>query len=106
MTTPMQTPRVRIKKECTSPEAEELLSAYIVDQLDDAEAETIEIHLNECPGCKELYLTILEARSEAPERLAELLEKNQDKTPADPASGEPVETLTPSIRRKGKASGS
>ena len=104
--TTMQTPRVRIKNVCTSPDAGELLVAYVVDELDDAEAETVEIHLNECPRCKELYLIMLEARSQAPERFAELLENNQDTATADPASVEPAETLTPSIRRKGKASGS
>ena len=105
MTTTMQTPRVRMNV-CTSPQAGELLPAYIVDQLDDAEAESVENHLNDCPQCKERYLIMLEARGEAPERLAKLPENNPDKTTGDPAPGEPVETPTPSIRRKGKAIGS
>lgn len=99
MSTTMQTPRVRI---CTSPQAAELLPAYIVDDLDDAQAETVENHLNECDRCKEHYLTVLEARSEAPERLARLAKA----TNTGPSAGEPVETLTPSVRRKGKAGGS
>ena len=110
MTTTMQTPRVRIENLCTSPKTGELLPAYLVEQLDDAEAETVENHLNECPRCKEYYLLMLEVRSEAPERIAQMVENNQAKTPVAPSPGEPpgepVETLTPSVRRKGKAKAS
>ena len=82
------------------------LAAYVVDQLDDAQAETMETHLNECLRCKEYYLTLLEARAEAPERLAKMLADNREKTTVAPSPVDPVEDLTPPIQRKGKASGS
>ena len=104
MTITSQAPRVRRKTVCTSPEAAELLPAYIVDQLDDAEAETVQNHLNEGPRCKDHYLTMLEARSEA---------KSEAKTASNPVETtvlaspvEPVKIPTSAIRRKGKASGS
>ncbi|HXQ72509.1 MAG TPA: hypothetical protein VN844_18585 [Pyrinomonadaceae bacterium] len=99
----MQTPRVRIKNVCTDPDAGKFLAAYVVDQLDDAQAETMETHLNECLRCKEYCLTLLEARAEAPERLAQMLKENQEKTTVAPTPVDPVEDLTPPVPRKGKA---
>ena len=104
MTITSQAPRVRIKTVCTSPEAAELLPAYIVDQLDDAEAETVQDHLNDCPRCKNYYLTMVEARAEIPVRAS--TPEPQEETIFAASAVKPVELSSTPVRRKGKASGS
>jgi anti-sigma factor RsiW len=75
-------PEVGVTHVCTSPEVGALLPDYVLELLDDAASERVELHLNECPHCKAHFLTLLEARSEA-------------------GLEEP-----PAVRRKGKANSS
>jgi len=93
-----------MKTVCTSPEAAELLPAYIVDQLDDAEAETVQNHLNDCPRCKNYYLTMIEARAEAQEPAP--IPETQEQTTFLSSAAKPVQPPSTPVRRKGKASGS
>jgi anti-sigma factor RsiW len=104
MTISLQIPRIRVKSVCTSPEDGALLPAYIVDQLDDAQAETVQNHLNDCPRCKKYYLTMLKARSEAPKHALKV--DNPDEITPRPSPAKLAENPTPPVRRKGKASGS
>jgi anti-sigma factor RsiW len=104
MTIRLQTPGVRMKTVCTSPADAALLPAYIIDELDDAESETVQNHLNDCPHCKNYYLTMIEARSEAPEHA--LRGNNPNQMTCPPSTVGLGEIRTAGVRRKGKASGS
>ena len=49
---------------CTNPVLGARLPDYIASLLDDAASEQVEAHLNDCPHCKEHYLTILRASAQ------------------------------------------
>lgn len=55
---------------CNSSDVGELLPEYILDLLEDSEAEEVEDHLLDCLHCREKYLNIFGIRSEARRAIA------------------------------------
>jgi hypothetical protein len=54
--------RLRRSVLCTSPALGAQVPDYIVDRLDDEQAEVVENHLLDCKHCREMYLTIIRIR--------------------------------------------
>ena len=52
------------EKMCSNPELRQLLPDYIFDDLSDADAFKVELHLADCFSCKEHYHTVLRASAE------------------------------------------
>jgi anti-sigma factor RsiW len=102
MTIESQIDTSRTKGFCTNTEIGARLPDYVLDLVDDSEAEEIERHLTECIFCKENYLTVLRARG-----TAQMVEPDADEEPdgsSKPAPKEPESDTVPMLA-KGIGSG-
>lgn len=52
-------------EKCSNPDIRKQVFKYLLDDLDDHEAEVVEDHLLECRYCRETFLTMLRIRTEA-----------------------------------------
>jgi anti-sigma factor RsiW len=62
--------KLRRSVPCTSPALGAQVPDYIVERLDDEEAEVIENHLLDCKHCRATYLAIIRIRETGRRRLA------------------------------------
>jgi len=98
--TPQKQPNI-----CDAPEVAKLLPAYIVDLLKDSECERVETHVMNCTCCKEHYLTILQARQEAPLEPVPSVSSDQDAVKLPSAKAAAV-SVGSSLARKRNSGGS